>query len=91
MARLALLGCASIALALAAGGCVAYRPDPLDADAVLHSLRGRAIEEAIVERAPVAPGAAPRLMTFDPSDGLDEAEVVAVAWRGTMICRPHGR
>lgn len=80
MVRLALIGCASLALAVTAGGCAAYRADPLDGAAALHALRGRSIDDVVVERARLgAPGPPPSPPAFDPTDGLDEAEVVSVA------------
>lgn len=65
--------------ALGMAGCAKYTPAPLDPGRELADLRGRSVSGFVVERA--APGqqreAAPT--PFDSSDGLDEAEVVAVA------------
>lgn len=79
MVRHALFRCASIALALTASGCVVYRPDPLNPAAELLTLRSRSLDEVAVERARAGQSADARPAAFDPSDGLDESEVVAVA------------
>lgn len=62
-------------------GCAAYRPAPLDPAAELEALRARTAEGLVIEYAlpGQGPGTAMGAERFDPSNGLSEAEVVAVA------------
>ena len=64
--------------ALGVAGCAKYTPAPLDPHRELAALRDRSVSGFVVERA--APGyeRTPAQFSFDPSDGLSEAEVVAV-------------
>lgn len=62
------------------GGCVSYQPAPLDPAAELSALRGRKLDGLVVQRARPGEGTgALRPGAFDLSDGLSDAEVVAVA------------
>ena len=69
------------AFALAAvllSGCVRYAPKPLDPEQELKVLRSREVSGVVVQRATL--GSHPNgESAFDPSDGLNEAEVVSVA------------
>lgn len=69
-----------LAFAPILGACVSYRAQPLHPEQELESLR-RPIDLADVriERTTVGDGASPVELRFDPSDGLDEAELVSVA------------
>lgn len=60
-------------------GCASYRPDPLNAGRELEELRDRDLRHFVVQRAQPGQNSGPSSITFDPADGLDEAEVVAVA------------
>lgn len=60
-------------------GCASYRPMPLDPEADLRDLRQRDLHQFVVERARPGQRSGPPVEGFDPLDGLDEAEVVAVA------------
>ncbi|MCK6478621.1 MAG: TolC family protein [Planctomycetaceae bacterium] len=64
--------------AVALAGCVSYEPDPLDPAKELAALRTRGIPEVELVRSTAGP-LVPRGAAFDPADGLDEAELVAVA------------
>jgi outer membrane protein TolC len=66
------------ATVLVAAGCAAYEEKPLDAAAELAALRARAVPAAIVERA-VPRWEEPATVAFNPTDGLDEAELVSLA------------
>ena len=68
------------ALALLAAGCATYRPDPLLPEAEAAALDRQDLATLVPQRStpgegPAVPGGAP----FDLSDGLNEAEVIAVA------------
>jgi len=75
------LGWSSLGLlALLAAGCATYRPDPLRPEAEAMALDRQDLATLVPQRStpcegPAAPGGAP----FDLSDGLNEAEVIAVA------------
>lgn len=60
-------------------GCVAYQRSPLDPAAELDALRSRTVGNFVVERAKAGETNSSTELKFDPSDGLSEAEVVAVA------------
>ena len=66
-------------LLLTAGGCVRYTPEALLPEQELASLRTQDITGFVVERVKVGEGLHFPNSHFDPSDGLDEGEVVAVA------------
>jgi outer membrane protein TolC len=66
-------------LILTASGCASYRAAPLDAATELRALRERTLDQLKVERAAPGQKPSPSDAVFDPSDGLDEAEIVAVA------------
>ena len=66
-------------LPFVAGGCVAYHPKPLKPETELAALGRRSLEGFVVEHAKPGEGAASAKAPFDPSDGLNEAEAVAVA------------
>jgi outer membrane protein TolC len=72
------LALGAAAIALGAAGCASYEESPLDPGAAMAALWSRTVPSYAVERASAAPGRAPP-GAFDPSDGLDEAELVAVA------------
>lgn len=78
-----------ILLPYAVIGCVRYRAEPLDPAAELAGLRNADVESVMALR--VAPGqdTRPRGKSFDPSDGLDEAELVAVALTLNPELRVH--
>ena len=59
--------------------CATYSPKPLDPGAELAALGRRGLDDLVVERAMPGEGGAPVPIGFDPSDGLDETEVIAVA------------
>lgn len=67
------------ALCLAASGCAGFRREPLDPRAELAALRSRGDLTRIVEHRRPGEDAAAREDRFDPTDGLDEAELVTVA------------
>lgn len=74
--RFALFG----AIVVTLGGCATYSPSPLDPQGELRTLAGQGLPLIEVTRAAsdtTSPSAPPA--RFDPSDGLDEAEVVSVA------------
>ena len=73
--RLSLLA----ALAGTLAGCASYQPNPLDAGTELAALAQRDLHHFVVERAKPGNNPSPSSVSFDPSDGLSEAEVVAVA------------
>ena len=60
-------------------GCTTYRSKPLDPAAEIDRLRQRDLFQFVVERERPGQGGVPSPGNFDPSDGLDEREVVAVA------------
>lgn len=64
--------------------CASYRSAPLDAAVELDALRRIHLANVVIERAPANDGAARAPSAFDPRDGLDEAELVAVA----LTCNP---
>lgn len=64
---------------LAGIGCVSHAPEPLDPEVELQLLREAAPTPVTVEHAPLGNEAGRLSARFDPSDGLDEAEIVAVA------------
>jgi cobalt-zinc-cadmium efflux system outer membrane protein len=68
-----------LTLAGSVGGCIAYHRQPLDVESELASLRSRDLQHFVVERFQPGQSAAGSSPMFDPSDGLNEAEVVAVA------------
>ena len=68
-----------LVVAAVATGCATYRPAPLDPRAELDALRDRDLTRFVVERAVPGQDGVPADHPFDPSDGLDEAEVVSVA------------
>ena len=73
------LGVIGPAIVVFASGCAVYEPKPLLPEAELALLKSPDLAAIIVEHGP--PGeAAPRgAVPFDPSDGLDETEIVALA------------
>jgi outer membrane protein TolC len=71
----------------AAPGCARYRPAKLDPQQELDALRGTSLADFVVRRAEAGGDSRPADLTFDPSDGLGEAEVVAVA----LALNPHLR
>lgn len=66
-------------LASTLAGCVTYRPEPLDGARQLNFLRDRNLAHFVVQRAKPGQNSGPSEVAFDPTDGLDEPEVVAVA------------
>lgn len=68
-------------------GCATYQPDPLDAHRELDQLHRRDLQHFVVERAKSDHNSALTHAPFDPTDGLDEAEVVAVG----LILNPELR
>lgn len=69
-----------LALVLSIGGCVTYQPLPLAPEAELGRLKDRGLADVVVIEHVDLGGALPPLpTTFDPTNGLAEAEVVAVA------------
>jgi len=69
---------AAPALLAALGSCATYAPDPLVPADELARLKSASVASLrLDEAAPRDAGSAPA--SFDPSDGLDEAELVAVA------------
>lgn len=78
--RVRICSCVAVALTLTVGGCATYRPDPLDPQAELHALRQRDLSSVVVKRAGHdGTGGIAAAVPFDPTDGLDDAEVVSVA------------
>jgi outer membrane protein TolC len=72
------LALGAAALAFCAASCASYEESPLDPEAEIAALWSRTVPAGAVERAePRWDGAPPA--AFDPSDGLDDAELVAVA------------
>lgn len=67
-----------LAPAVLVAGCVAYEPAPLDPDAELAALRGATLDRFVVTHALPGEGA-DAAAAFNPADGLDEHELVAVA------------
>jgi len=67
------------ALAFSIAGCAAFHPQPLKPEDELGALRRHDLAGFVVERARPGERAAPSDFPFDPSDGLDERELVAVA------------
>ena len=65
--------------AVTVAGCATSEPRPLDARAELEVLRGRGLQHFVVARAKARGELVPQNEPFDPTDGLSEAEVVAVA------------
>lgn len=59
-------------------GCATYEPQPLDPEAERAALARRSVDGLVVQR--TRPGAepSPAAVPFDPADGLDERELVAV-------------
>lgn len=70
---------ALVAVALTLTGCATYRAEPLDGESEIIALRGRGLHDFVVERARPGQSASGSSFPFDLSDGLDEAEVVAIA------------
>ena len=71
-----------IALGLATlgvGACAKYTPVPLEPQRELATFRSRSVSGFVVERAVPGHAEGSRQFKFDASDGLSEAEVVAVA------------
>jgi outer membrane protein TolC len=60
-------------------GCVSYQPMPLDRDAELAALRATALDGLVVEHARPGEGQGAAATRIDPTDGLDDDELVAVA------------
>jgi cobalt-zinc-cadmium efflux system outer membrane protein len=60
-------------------GCVGYRPEPLGPEAELARLRGANLGDFTVKHATPGDALEPSSLHFDPADGLDENEVVAIA------------
>ena len=79
MQRTIFRGLILLLAALGAVGCAKYQPAPLDPRLELLALRSKTVDGIIVQRIRPGEQAAPTSRTFDPSDGLDEAEVVSVA------------
>ncbi|MBI5364883.1 MAG: TolC family protein [Planctomycetes bacterium] len=73
----AAIACLLGACVLAA--CAQYRPRPLVAEQELADLRARTLDALRIEYAESVAGVDAPPRTFDPSDGLDEAELAAVA------------
>ena len=67
------------AFAAIVAGCAAYEPRSLDARAELEVLRRHDLQHFVVERAKSGEELNPLSEPFDPTDGLSEGEVVAVA------------
>ena len=65
--------------AVIVAGCATYEPRPLDPRAELEALRSHDLRHFVVERAKTGDDPVARNEPFDPTDGLSEAEVVAVA------------
>jgi outer membrane protein, heavy metal efflux system len=60
-------------------GCVGYRPDPLGAEAELARLHTTTLADFTVVHATPGDSIDPSAMRFDPTDGLAEPEVIAIA------------
>jgi outer membrane protein TolC len=72
----------TVCLCLAAiglSGCVSYSPKPLDTRAELAALNARGLPAGAAVRLQAATATASVTPAFDPSDGLSEAELMAVA------------
>lgn len=70
---------AAVMPAVLVSGCVSYSPDPLVAEEELAALRSVVLDDLVIEHAVPGDGPVPELASFDPTDGLGEDEVVAVA------------
>lgn len=64
---------------LLVGGCVSYHPKPLDARAELAALDARTLPAGTLVQLRQAAAEPPDAAVFDASDGLSEAELMAVA------------
>jgi outer membrane protein TolC len=73
--RLSVVGLFASALS----GCASYQPKALDPSEELRALSARDLTQFIVERAKPGQETTSSEIAFDPSDGLNEAEVVGVA------------
>lgn len=71
-------GATLVASAWLLGSCATYRPKPLLPATELESLRTATLLELRIEHARPGEGGL-RVDSFNPSDGIDEAELVAVA------------
>lgn len=65
--------------AIGLSGCVSYSPKPLDTRAELAALNARGLPAGAAVRLQAATATASVTPAFDPSDGLSEAELMAVA------------
>lgn len=70
---------ACVATTVLVGGCATYEPAPLDPGAELAALRATTLTGLLVEHARPGEGSKGGSPVFDAADGLDEAELVAVA------------
>lgn len=70
---------ACLAAAALLGGCASYESAPLDPEAELAALRATTLPGLVVEHARPGAGEPAAKPEFEPSDGLDEGELVAVA------------
>ncbi len=70
---------AAILPAILVSGCVSYAPHPLVPDDELAALRSAGLDDLVIEHATPGDGPLPDMMSFDLADGLNEAELVAVA------------
>jgi len=77
MVRIVWLG-AVASFALYSSGCVTYEPHPLNPETERAALASRSLEGFVIRHARPGEEARPAVIPFDPSDGLDEAELVAV-------------
>ncbi|MGE4159167.1 MAG: TolC family protein [Planctomycetota bacterium] len=66
-------------LLLAVHGCKHYQQQPLDPAAELASLGQRSVRDFDVGHSKPGEGPVVERVSFDPTDGLDESEVIAVA------------
>lgn len=72
-------------IALTLVGCAQYQSEPLDSEAEMDAIRSRGVSITEVERAHV--GTQQLIGPVDPTDGLDEAEMVSVALAGNPELR----
>lgn len=60
-------------------GCASYDPKPLEPSAEFAALGRQSLGDFVVEHAKPGEGGTSAPVAFDPTDGLDETEVIAVA------------